>query len=595
MKQLFIITSTEHSFLYGLFYMIAFLISAGIFISIGLRKKYPVSTWLLITLFGVLFFIIGNKLITLNAAGWQQLVKGNGFPETGRSVLGGILGLVAGLLIAKRLLKFNPPVLDNLAFALPIGMAITRLGCLFGGCCYGTETSLPWAVQYGKNFRVFQIQSANLQIPDTSAFSLPMHPTQIYDLLFCLIICLLIYLIRNTWKASGSRLLFSILCYAIFRFVNEFFRDSSMIGQLGEVLGGIKMIQWILLSSIFTIAFLLFYRETRISKDSFQEEKKYQINFHREFLLFLTVPVFLSITYQWLAPFEILTLSFFITLLLPIYFYHLYCQIFTPQVRWIVPLFLLFSLLTMSQVNIDNGQKISASENKGWFSISAFGSGGAYPDKHFDCNGAVTEILKRNYSTLGAGISYHYKPTDYRHLTISSNLYSETDQSADHSDDLYGDSYQSTAFNFIASYSGRYAGGTLGFSGGAWEQETNGIIPVIGAWIGKRDELFLESNFMANYHLMGSPAICQVGIGSGFGQMDKSVGRAGLSIMPSIGLFGDKSYVLGGYFAGDIQINNKFRLMPSLFVGSYFGGSLSLQYYLGKDRWKSKTQTGVAN
>ena len=271
MKNLFIITTTEHSFLYGLFYVAAFLISAGIFVFSGLKRKYPVSTWLLITLFGILFFIVGNKLITLNEVGWQQLLKGNGLPETGRSVLGGILGLVFGLLIAKRWLKFDRPVLDNMAYALPIGLAITRLGCLLGGCCYGTATKLPWAVQYGNNFKVFHMQTAHMQIPDTSALSLPIHPTQIYDLLYCLIICLLVYLTRKTWKASGSRLLFAILCYAIFRFFNEFFRDSMMLGQLGETFWGIKIIQWLILAAACIIAFILFYRESRPKTDCIQD------------------------------------------------------------------------------------------------------------------------------------------------------------------------------------------------------------------------------------------------------------------------------------------------------------------------------------
>jgi len=414
-----------------------------------------------------------------------------------------------------------------------------------------------------------------------------MHPTQIYDLLFCLIICLLVYLTRKIWKATGSRLLFAILCYSIFRFVNEFFRDSSMIGQLGEMFLGIMIIQWIILCSASIIAFILFYRETRIPIGFFQVEKNYQINFHREFLLFLSAPVFLALSYGWLAPFEILTLTFFIALLLTIYLYHIYCQIFTPNLRWIVPLFLFFSLLTMSQVNMDNSKKISTTDNKGWFSIIAFGSGGSYPDKHFDCNGNVTEILKRNYSTMGAGISYHYKPTDYRHLTISSNIFSDTNSS----NEQYGSSYRSTAFNFIASFSGRYAGGTLGLSVGAWEIEANKYMPIIGGWIGKKEDFFVETNIMTDYHLMGPPGGIQIGIGSGFGQVDKSIGRAGISIMPSIGLFGDKPYTLGGYFAADILIKDKFTLKPSLFVGREFGGSIGLQMHIGKDKWKSKTQS----
>jgi prolipoprotein diacylglyceryltransferase len=587
MRHLFVITTTEHSFLYGLFYVTAFLISAGIFILSGLRKKYPVSTWLLITLFGVFFFIIGDKFITLNAAGWQQLLKGNDLPETGRSVLGGILGLIAGLLIAKRWLKFNLPVLDNLAYALPIGMAITRLGCFFGGCCYGIPTTLPWAVQYGNNFKVFQIQTATMQIPVTSALSLPMHPTQIYDLIFCLIICLLVYLTRKTWKASGSRFLFAILSYTIFRFVNEFLRDSSVIGQLGETFLGLKIVQWMILCSTSIIAFILFYQEARMRTKSCQVEEKHQINFHREFILFLSVPLFLTLIYNQLAPFELLTLTFFMILLLSVYFYHVYFKIISPQLRWIYPLLLLFSLLTMSQMNIEKADKISNKSNNGWFSINAFGSAGSYPDKHFDCNGNVTEILKRNYSTIGAGVSYHYKPTINRHLTISTNIYSDTDRS----NKLNEDSYQSTAFNVMASYSTMYAGGTLGLNVGSWEGVGNHTMPAIGLWVGRKDYIFAETNLMTDYHLMGPAGGLQVGIGSGFGRVDNSLGRIGLSIMPSIGLFGDKGYVLGGYFAGDIQIKDKFTLKPSLFVGKEFGGSLGLQMHLGKGRWKSKAES----
>lgn len=582
MTHLFIITTSEHSFLYGLFYLAAFIVSAGIFILAGLRKKYPVSTWLLITLFGVLFFIIGNKLITIDAAGWQQLFKGNGLPETGRSVLGGILGLIAGLLIAKRWLKFDRPVLDNLAYAIPIGFIITRFGCLFGGCCYGTATNLPWALQYGSNFKVFQFQVAHLHVPATSAFSLPLHPTQIYDMLFCLIILLLVYFTRKTWKASGSQFLFVILCYSFFRFINEFFRDSTVIGQLGETYLGIKMVQWMILGASSIIALIFVYRESRQPTESFQVEKLHPINFHREFLLFICIPIFLVSTNNWLAPFEILTLTFFMILLLSVYSYHIYFKVITLQLRWTYPLLLLFSLLTMSQVNVDKADKISTKGNKGWFSIDAFGSAGSYPDKHFDCYGNVTEILKRDYSTLGVGASYHNKPTDNRHLTISTNIYFD----ADRSDIPTEYSYQSTAFNILASYSTMYAGGTLGLSSGA--ASGSDWFPAVGLWVGRKDYIFVESNMMANYHLMGPPGVFQIGIGSGFGQVDNSVGRVGLSIVPG---GWDPGYVLGGYFAGDILIKDKFTLKPSLFVGTEFGGSIGLQMHFGKDKWKSRAES----
>lgn len=589
MKTLFIITTTEHSFLYGLFYLAAFCLSAGIFIFTGLRKKYPVNTWLLITLFGILFFIIGNKLITIDAAGWQQFFKGNGLPETGRSILGGILGLIAGLLIAKRGLKFNPPVLDNLSYALPIGIIITRLGCLWGGCCYGTATNLPWAVQYGNNFKVFHQQASLLQIPVSSTLSQPLHPTQIYDILFCLIICLLVYFTRKLWKAAGSRFLFVILCYTLFRFFNEFFRDSSGIGELGDTFLGLKIVQWMVLFAISIIALILLYRESRLRTGSILAGKSHDISFYREFLMFACIPLFLALTNSWLAPFEILTLIFFMTVLILIYAYHIYCTIITSQLRWIFPLLVIVSLLTMSQMNLKKSDEISGKENKSWFSISAFGSTGSYPDKHFDCQGNVTEILKRDYSTLGVGVSYHYKPTANHKLTFSTNIYSDND----HSDLPDQFSYQSTSWNILASYSTMYAGGTLGLSVGSWEGVANEYVPAIGVWIGKKDDFFVDANIMTDYHLMGPPGGLQLGIGSGFGQMDHNLGRAGISLMPSIGLFGDKSYALGGYFTADILVKDKFTLKPSLFLGKEYGGSLGLQMHIGKDRWKSKTEERI--
>lgn len=583
MKSLFVITTSDHSFLYGLFYCAAFILSAGIFIFAGLRKKYPVSTWLLITLSGVLFFILGNKLITLKLEDWLQLLSGNGLPETGRSVLGGIQGLIVGLLLAKRWLKFEHSVLDNLAYALPIGFAITRLGCLFGGCCYGTETDLPWAVQYGNNFKVFQMQAADLHVPLSSSLSLPMHPTQIYDMLFCLIIFFLVFLTRKTWKAEGSRFIFAILCYTIFRFFNEFFRDSSALGQLGENFRGIKVVQWLILGVILILALILLYRENRQGTLSPNVKNAQQINFQKEFLLFISVLVFLILIDHWLAPFEMLTLTLFSILLLAVYSYQLYCQLIASQLRLIFPLLLVISLLTMSQRNVENGDKITVNGNKGWFSIHTFGSAGNYPEKQFDCDGNVTDILKRSYSTVGAGVSYHYKPTANRHLTISTNIFSDTDRS----DEQYELSYHTTAMNITASYSSRYMGGTLGLSGGSWEGVANKYIPVIGLWLGDKADFFVEANIMSDYHFIGPPGGLQIGIGSGLGKVDYSVARAGLSIMP--GVF-DPSYVMGGYFVGDIQIKDRFTLKPSLFVGKYFGGSIGLQMHLGKNRWKSRTE-----
>ncbi|HNS47238.1 MAG TPA: hypothetical protein PKH94_08375, partial [Bacteroidales bacterium] len=114
MPALIIIAPSHGSELYILFYVAAFLVATGILLFQGIRNRYPVRTWLLITLFGILCFIIGNKAITIAPLEWIQLFKSHSLPDSGRSILGGIVGLTAGLMIAQRWLKFNRPVVDHL-------------------------------------------------------------------------------------------------------------------------------------------------------------------------------------------------------------------------------------------------------------------------------------------------------------------------------------------------------------------------------------------------------------------------------------------------------------------------------------------------
>jgi phosphatidylglycerol:prolipoprotein diacylglycerol transferase len=585
MNTLFIITTEHSSLLYSIFYLAAFLVSASIFIFQGFRNNYPTRTWLAIALFGIMCFIIGNKAITVNPALWRQFFHGQALPETGRSVLGGMLGLIAGLLIAQRWLKFNRPVMDHLAYALPAGIAITRLGCLFGGCCFGTPTNLPWAVQYGASSQAFHAHTELQQISATDVLSLPVHPTQLYDMLFCLVILLLVFLTRNRWKMSGSRFLFSILCYACFRFVEEFFREPALSGSLGETILGIKITQWMIIGAAGIVAFVLTCRELKSRSPSLPVRNSNSISPHREFLLFVTVPLFLVLTSGWLEPFEKLTLWFFMIPLILGYLHGLYHRMIIPELRWEAPLIILLAIVTMSQDMVDKEAKPVTPKYKGWFSVGAFGSLGSYPERHFDCNGNVTETIHRDYSTWGVGMAYHRKPQINHHMMVGVNAYSAIDRS----DDPDETDYHSPAFNAFVSYDTRYVGANLGVNYFFDEYNIGKTTPAIALWAGAKDIFFGEFRLLTDYYLIGRPGFFQLGGGSGFGQVDKNIGRAGLCLEFDTPLFGESNvYVSGVYLAGDILINKKGTLKATLFIGRYVGGSLGFQVHLGKDRWNAK-------
>ena len=64
MKPLMILDTGHAGLFFSLAYLAAFLTAAGIMIFQGLKNGYPLSSWLLILITGVVFFILGDKIVT---------------------------------------------------------------------------------------------------------------------------------------------------------------------------------------------------------------------------------------------------------------------------------------------------------------------------------------------------------------------------------------------------------------------------------------------------------------------------------------------------------------------------------------------------
>lgn len=131
-------------------------------------------------------------------------------------------GLVGGLLTAVvwarlrglKLLQLG----DILAAPVMIGLALGRIGCLSGGCCYGrpidwgSGLEWPWAVTFlgGAVPRVLQ--------------GIPLHPTQAYASINAICLFLLIGAVRQRQRFEGQALGVMLVGYGITRSVLELFR-----------------------------------------------------------------------------------------------------------------------------------------------------------------------------------------------------------------------------------------------------------------------------------------------------------------------------------------------------------------------------------
>lgn len=136
---------------------------------------------------------------------------------SGLSIYGAVLGAALGVWIYSRFSNFRFGYFaDLLAPGIILAQAIGRVGCTINGCCYGIEAPawLPWSVVYTH--------------PDSYApLGVALHPTQPYEIIFCLIGFVVLLRLRGHLKPDGSLFLIYLSIYALWRLGIDFLRVGS--------------------------------------------------------------------------------------------------------------------------------------------------------------------------------------------------------------------------------------------------------------------------------------------------------------------------------------------------------------------------------
>jgi prolipoprotein diacylglyceryltransferase len=130
---------------------------------------------------------LGNKLVFWAEFPHLWSTQGHDLAiwMSGQSIVGGLLGGLLGVEIAKKLSGISASTGDSFVLPLVVGTAIGRIGCFLAGLqdgTYGNPTSLPWAVDFGDG--------------------IGRHPTQLYDIAFVLTFGTLVLAARRRWRAK---------------------------------------------------------------------------------------------------------------------------------------------------------------------------------------------------------------------------------------------------------------------------------------------------------------------------------------------------------------------------------------------------------
>jgi phosphatidylglycerol:prolipoprotein diacylglycerol transferase len=199
---------------YGIFYFI------GIFLHyqfcclfaerLGLRRR----VWIAVSVCYTFGMIVGAKVlydIQHTQFNLRALLSIGHYMKGG--FWGGLLPyLCISVPLVLVLSKRRRAALDLIALSIPIPWFFAKLGCLLNGCCYGRECSMPWAITFPEGST------------DAPA-GIPLHPTQIYEMLVVLCILGVFKILKRRW-GSGTMLLWFLIFYGIGRSATELWRGD---------------------------------------------------------------------------------------------------------------------------------------------------------------------------------------------------------------------------------------------------------------------------------------------------------------------------------------------------------------------------------
>ncbi|MCW8858559.1 MAG: prolipoprotein diacylglyceryl transferase, partial [Deltaproteobacteria bacterium] len=111
---------------------------------------------------------------------------------------------------------------DLVVTAVPIGLGLGRIGNFINAELWGRVTDVPWGIVF------------------PGGGSQPRHPSQLYEAgLEGVVLLAIIYLLHRRKTRAGIPAFGFLLCYGVFRFFVEFFRQPD--SHLGFLWGGATM------------------------------------------------------------------------------------------------------------------------------------------------------------------------------------------------------------------------------------------------------------------------------------------------------------------------------------------------------------------
>lgn len=214
---------------YGVFACLGMLFTMLlIYYRIRILPQITFKKYLILIAFLVGGVFVGSKLLFIITMipkivyefSWMKL--GYIIITSGFVFYGGLMGAIFGVYLFSRKFGYEFKKISNVMTpGFSLFHTFGRLGCFFGGCCYGKES--VWGIAMEAD-------------PDVRRI-----PIQLFESMFCLLLTVFILMLEKKLKGKGWLIKWYLSIYAVGRFIFEFFRGDLIRG----IWFGLSTSQWV--------------------------------------------------------------------------------------------------------------------------------------------------------------------------------------------------------------------------------------------------------------------------------------------------------------------------------------------------------------
>lgn len=219
---------------YGLIIAFGFLLAVLFGGRLAYKWKIDLNKMLDILLYGTVGGIIGARLYYVIFEWSYYSHHLSEIPQIWQGGLAIYGGLIGGIFAAYFTCKKNDmnfyKLLDICSMSFLIGQGIGRWGNFANQEAFGTNTSMPWGMQSNKTINYLMENFSTFEEKGISVSpTLPVHPTFLYESVWCIIGFFVIYYIcRRHYKFAGQLILWYGVIYGSERAIVEGFRTDSL-------------------------------------------------------------------------------------------------------------------------------------------------------------------------------------------------------------------------------------------------------------------------------------------------------------------------------------------------------------------------------